>query len=188
MRKSVLIFGVGVNDSNYAVSAVIGGEDTRCKLYVTWYEMIRRCYSGTYRRKHPTYTGCHVTPEWLYFMTFRAWMMDQVWEGKQLDKDLLVKGNKVYGPTTCIFIDQQVNKFISERKVKLGGLPLGVYFRPQLGKYVVACTGRHLGYFESPLTASEAYKKEKKRLAIELASEQNDQRISEALLKRYLNN
>lgn len=39
-------------------------------------------------------------------------METQSWEGKQIDKDILVHGNKLYSPDTCIFVTHQLNSLI----------------------------------------------------------------------------
>lgn len=155
--------------------------------------MLCRCYSEIYQIKKPSYVGCSTVPEWHYFMTFRAWMLEQDWEGKQLDKDLLVNGNKVYGPDTCVFVDSMVNNFILERKNGRGEWPIGVSFKKERNKFVAQCSEllnnkyRHLGYFDSPEEAHKAWLTFKLEQAKLLASLQKDQKLAVALVKRYEN-
>lgn len=44
-----------------------------------------------------------------------------------LDKDLLERGNREYGPNVCVFLPQQLNTFLVFPKDKGRELPLGVY-------------------------------------------------------------
>ena len=53
-------------------------------------------------------------------------MVEQDWEGLQLDKDLLVNGSKVYSRETCVFVSNQVNIFLTERGNDRGEWPIGV--------------------------------------------------------------
>lgn len=48
------------------------------------------------------------------------------WEGRALDKDFLVEGNKVYSPSTCVFLPSKLNTFIITRGNARGQYPLGV--------------------------------------------------------------
>ncbi len=119
-----LVHGVGVNDANYNVH----GKEGRCPFYTKWYDMLKRCYSSRFHKQYPSYIGCSVCPEWCYFSKFRFWMENQKWEGMELDKDILVKGNRVYSPDTCCFIPQAINVLFStgrKRKHNLH-LPEGV--------------------------------------------------------------
>ena len=129
------VFGVGINDANYTVkiqeSYYIEGKRKRrttfeCPYYVKWKSMLMRCYSEGYLNKNPTYKDCLVCDEWLTFSNFKSWMETQDWEGKQLDKDLLFRGNRVYSPTTCLFVPKDVNYFMLTCKASRGDTPLGV--------------------------------------------------------------
>lgn len=106
------VCGVGINDSDYVVQKkeTIKGIDGKrkqrlvwiCPYYRAWQSMLVRAYSKSYHKRRPTYIGCSVSEEWKTFSNFKSWMEGQVWEGKQLDKDLLVEGNKVYSEETCV--------------------------------------------------------------------------------------
>lgn len=133
-----LVLGVGINDADYTTKLTKNKKIIwRCPFYTKWEHMLERCYSVKYHKKYPTYIGCSVCPEWHYFSKFRSWMENQKWEGLALDKDLLVKGNRVYGPDTCCFIPQAINSlFYSPKNKKKSNLPNNVYLQ-QSGKYSV---------------------------------------------------
>jgi hypothetical protein len=83
--------------------------------YVCWHNMLTRCYDPNYVTKFPTYKGCSVCFEWLNFSTFNSWHNENYIEGFHLDKDLLVKGNKVYSPNTCKFISAKDNYLLAQK-------------------------------------------------------------------------
>ena len=87
--------------------------------------MLDRAYSDKYKQRQPTYRDVTVCEEWHSFMRFRAWMVEQDWEGKELDKDILFQGNKVYSPDTCVFVDKAVNLFLTDCAASRGEWPLG---------------------------------------------------------------
>jgi len=155
--------------------------------------MLERCYSENFVNKQPTYRDCSVCQEWLSFMTFRAWMISQEWEGLELDKDILKVGNKVYGPDTCVFVTRLVNSFILDKKTKQGKYPMGVYEQAASNKYASRCwdysTGKrvHLGNYETPEEAHRAWLAFKLEQAYQLALMQTDVRVSKALIDRYEN-
>ena len=104
-----LVYGVGINDADYQVNPTIDGSRVMCPAYSAWHSMIERCYSEKYHDKKPTYKECYVCDEWLYFLKFKSWMEKQDYKGKELDKDILIQGNKVYSPETRIFVDKTIN-------------------------------------------------------------------------------
>jgi len=191
-RRAKLVCGVGINDADYTVQPVVFGKQVMCPFYETWQSMLRRCYSATLQAKYPTYIGCSVAPEWLNFMTFRAWMIRQDWVGMELDKDLLIPGNRVYGPQTCVFVSAKLNKFTTGHAAARGEWPLGVYWHKRDGKFRAKCcnpfTGKqeYLGYFTCPDAAHEAWRARKHQLALQLAEQQTDPRLAAALSIRYL--
>ena len=187
-----LIQGVGVNDADYVVNPTIDGARVMCLYYKAWVHMLERCYDEKYQERKPTYKGCTVYPEWLYFMNFRRWMEKQDWQGKALDKDLLVEGNKVYSANTCVFVDQMTNSFTTDCGRARGEYPIGVYFHKPLGKFQAQCSNpftkkkEKLGYFTCPNEAHLVWKARKHELADQLADLQTDVRVAEALRTRYI--
>ena len=189
--KRTLIHGFGINDADYPVHT----NDTPrviCKFYLTWTSMIRRCYSSYALRRNPTYVGCSVCEEWKYFSNFKAWMETQDWEGKELDKDLLVPGNKIYSPSTCCFIRGDVNKFMTDAAKCRGELPIGVTKAGTKKEgYKAQChnpflnTVDYLGTFPTPEEAHNAWMFQKTKHAEQLAAREKDERISKAILDRY---
>jgi len=89
--------------------------------YKLWRAMLQRCYDKKYQEKQPTYKECTVVEEWHNFQNFAKWCKEEynpeTMEGWQLDKDILVKGNKIYSPETCCFVPHEVNKLFSNNKL-----------------------------------------------------------------------
>ena len=52
-----------------------------------------------------------------------------------LDKDILVKGNKLYGPDTCILVPRRVNNLLLKSDAIRGKYPMGVHYYPRNKKY-----------------------------------------------------
>lgn len=89
------------------------------KVYDTWTNMIEICYSDNTRHNHLAYFDCTVCEEWHNFQTFAEWYAKNYYEigdGRMhLDKDILVKDNKVYSPSTCIFVPQRINMIFMKK-------------------------------------------------------------------------
>jgi hypothetical protein len=185
MRK--LVQGIGINNANYMTNLKINGKEYRCPFYLAWRGMLRRCYDPIYHRTQPTYIGCTVAVEWHEFINFKAWMTKQDWKNKQLDKDIIIQGNKIYSPLNCVFVSHDINKLLNTNAAKRGGYPLGVTFNKKSGKYQSQCTvnGRktkYLGLFPTPELAHDAYKKFKYELIANISMLQPEP-IKSALLK-----
>lgn len=201
MKPKRLVCGVGTNDADYVVQkfeqlGYVDGKRKRrliwsCTYYQTWKNMLERCYSVKQHELRPTYKNCTVADDWLTFSNFKAWMENQDWEGKHLDKDLLFEGNKVYGPETCVFVTQMVNNFTIDSKATRGDLLIGVCWHKKAGKFLAQCNNpftkklEQLGLFTTEQEAHEAWRKRKLELAHELAAVQTDPRIAKALIDRY---
>lgn len=185
-----LVYGVGVNDAGYITETREKSDGVivaswRCPIFSRWRDMIRRCYSEKELSRAPTYAGCAVVNDWLMFSNFKGWMDVQDWEGKALDKDILIEGNKVYGPDTCVFVSSKVNNFVLASDASRGGLPIGVSYDKAVGMYRAECGQVKLSRHETPEDAHAEWKAEKYRQALILADEQSDPRVAKALINRY---
>lgn len=203
MKTRKLVHGVGVNDADYVVQKFepIGYVDGKrkhkrvwmCPYYQTWKNMLERCYSIKRQERYPAYKGCSVSDEWKTFSNFRCWMVTQDWEDKQLDKDLLFEGNKVYREDTCVFVTGVVNNFITDCAASRGEWLVGVDWHKGANKFQSKCrnpfTGKqeYLGLFTCEQEAHNAWLKRKLELAHELAAIQTDERVAKALIARYTN-
>lgn len=187
-----LICGIGVNDADYTTRPSKGGVMVTCQFYRAWKDMIERCYSEKLQARKPMYKGCSVCGEWLIFSNFKAWMQQQDWQGKELDKDILVKGNKVYSPSTCAFVDTLTNTFVTDSRSKKSSLPSGAFWHKNRNNYGSACKNpfskrlEYLGSYDNPLDAHLAWKKRKHEFACQLAELQSNPCVAEALRNRYV--
>ena len=75
----------------------------------SWNSMMKRCYG---RNKYGN-KDKYVCDEWLNFQNYAEWYYENYYsidkERMELDKDILVKGNNIYSPDTCIFVPQRIN-------------------------------------------------------------------------------
>ena len=204
MDKSI-VRGVGINDSDLPTSyrkipeeRLPSGRLKRisCPYYQAWGNMLARSYSISFKGKHPTYKECIVCEEWLLFSNFKSWMETQDWEGNQLDKDYLVRGNKIYSPNTCIFLHPIVNKFLGDTAGNRGDYLLGCSYKEANKKYIADCSNpfsygasKYVGSYLNELEAHLAWKKRKHEYSCSLATSDLvwDYRIKELLLTRYKN-
>ena len=83
--------------------------DYTSNSYYKWKNMVQRCYDKKVHKKYkPEYKDKSVCEEWLNYSNFRSWFDEHYVPCKNnqidLDKDLLVQGNKIYSPETCVFL------------------------------------------------------------------------------------
>lgn len=186
-----LVYNMAINDADYPTCVRREGKPSWwCPFYRTWIDMIRRVYCDKHKANKPTYSDCSLHNDWHTFSNFKSWMETQDWEGNELDKNLLVKGNKLYGPETCIFIPLNVNMFMTENNARRGQFPLGVSFHKSTGKYMsrirnLGSGQKYLGVFETPEEAHMVYKKAKFELATILSETQENKVVANSLISRY---
>lgn len=121
--------GVGFLGEGFYIPYPKGTKGGVSREYKVWSSMMERCYSKSFMLKRNSYKDCTVCKEWHNFQNFAKWCNEQQdfdKDGYQLDKDLKVLGNKIYSPTTCLFVTCEVNNFLVGLYPS-GELPLGVY-------------------------------------------------------------
>lgn len=136
------------------------------KSYVAWHGMLRRCYHEGFSGKHKTYDGCSVASEWHNFQVFSDWFYSQrMEEGWEVDKDILIKGNKIYSPANCRMVPLEINTLMRPVKEK-NGMPVGVRRSGSKYKAYISDGGKnkYIGTFPCKESASRAYKEEKVRI------------------------
>ena len=169
------------------------------KCYSTWHGMLERCYNAKTQEKQPTYIGCSVCEEWHNFQNFKKWFDVNYYEIENermcLDKDILIKNNKIYSARTCIFVPNTINVLFTKTNKCRGEYPIGVYYKKKLKKYIAQCSeiqpnGKkaqtHLGVFSTPEDAFYAYKKYKEKVIKEVADKYKEvipNKLYEALYK-----
>ena len=170
-------YGIGSNDAHYITTPMVNGAQLWDPAYMAWVSMLKRAYNPKCHAAQPTYIGVTVCEEWLLFSAFREWWLENYREGWQLDKDILVVGNREYGPKSCIYIPSWLNSFTTDSGASRGEFPIGVCLDKRSGKYRSECcnpiTGkRHgLGRFNTPEAAHSAWLKCKLELAAQLKHE-----------------
>ncbi len=173
------VYGVGILGTKYP--STINGVLT--KEYTLWCNMLVRCYSDSSKKRRPTYEGCEVSENFKSYEYFYEWCHKQIGFSNQdwhLDKDLLVKGNKVYSETTCVFLSNEINSLLTKRESMRGEYLIGICwsntnkaFKAQISKNK---GGREcLGYFNTELEAFDAYKEAKESFVKEQANKWKSQ-------------
>ena len=169
-EKSVYKVGY-IGEGKYEVSK--NNKHTKC--YQTWHGMLRRCYNSKHQEEHHTYVNCKVLEDWHNFQNFGEWDEDNYYEIEgermELDKDILIKHNKIYSPETCMYMPQTINLLFTKRQNYRGKSVIGT--SPVNGKYLVQChlinlkTGKSkqktLGYYDTEIEAFEVYKYHKEK-------------------------
>ena len=188
------VCGVGIVGIKYPISE--GGVLT--KEYTLWCNMLKRCYSDAYKKKQPTYIDCEVSDNFKSYEYFYEWCHKQIGfgvEGWQLDKDLLIKGNKVYSEDSCVFIPKEINTLLVKREASRGDYPIGVYWSKTANAFKATVRKNkgkqeYLGLFNTEIEAFNAYKTAKEAFIKELANKwksQIDVRAYKALMNYEVN-
>ena len=115
------VFGVATNDvTNIATRD--------CPYYQMWKSMIGRCYNHKdLRYKLYGLVGVHVDDTWLFRSGYNTWLIQSSFiKPYVVDKDLLIQGNKIYGPDTCCIVPQYINSMFNIAQKGTETLPIGV--------------------------------------------------------------
>lgn len=187
-----MVYGVGYTGKGKYKIYDNNGKKTKHRIY--WGNILQRCYDVKRLEKFPTYKDCEVCKEWHNFQNFCEWFDNNYYEidGEKmcLDKDILCKGNKIYGPETCVFVPNKINMIFVKRQNGRGDLPIGVSkngdkYEARANYYSDGKTRRkYLGVYSTPEEAFNAYKRFKESYIKQVADEYKDkipQKLYDAL-------
>ena len=187
-----LVYGIGYsNDGKYKKTKDYtnqNGHTIPTPSYRVWVEMLKRCYDTKYQLHKPTYKDCSVCEEWLNYQKFAQWYEENYYEVNdnevmRLDKDILVKGNKIYSPQTCIFVPNNINVMFTSCKTVRGDLPIGVsynkkgkkHYRARMNNSIIGNKREDYGTYFTPQEAFEVYKYHKEQLIKQVADKYKNQ-------------
>lgn len=174
-----------INGQKY--KSTINGKIT--KEYRTWMNLITRLTNENQLNKFPKYGECSICDEWLNFDNFAEWHKENYYEiGNEkmcLDKDTLVKGNKIYSPNKCVYVPNSINILFTKSDKRRGNLPIGVYYEKSSQKFKSQLSyqeyrggkkkRKNLGRFTTPEEAFYRYKFEKEKYIKEVANRYKDE-------------
>ena len=114
---------------------------------------------------------CSVNPSWYNYQAYCEWHNKNYdpsyMQGWCLDKDILVKGNRVYSPDTCCFVPNEINVMFTNSYVKRGKYPKGVSYKASIRKYIAQYQNNgivtHIGVYSILEEAFLAYKEVKEK-------------------------
>lgn len=182
------LYNVGITGNKYKTK--INNELT--KEYITWRSMLKRCFDSKYKQLHPTYLNATCCDEWLLFENFYEWLHIQPnfkkWfenDKWAIDKDILIKKNKKYSPSSCCLVPFSVNSLFVTNNSRRGNLPIGVEICNN--KYQAKCRNPFfknkvdsIGVYDTAYEAFINYKRYKEDIIKQVAQkEYNSGNISE---------
>lgn len=150
------VYGVGIVENE----KVRDSENNVLKSYKTWQGMLGRCYDSKFKKENPTYEDCSVSEEWKTYSCFKKWYDVNFYQVDSeimcLDKDILIKGNKMYSKESCVFAPFRINSifinmFDKNRSGKIGAYKKGSKFMVNIGT-------TYIGIYESEEEAFAHYK------------------------------
>ena len=177
------IYGKGILGEGFKQS------DSQSYSFQLWKNMLKRCYSEVSFKKSPSYEQCLTSETFNHYQQFKTWCNQQLGFGNtgwELDKDILVKGNKIYSEDTCCFVPKEINLLLVKHDKGRGNYSLGVDYHKSRKQFRARCSDKHLGWFNTEIEAFNAYKQSKEDYIKEVANKWKDQidpRVYEALMK-----
>ena len=177
------IYGKGILGEGFKQS------ESQSYSFQLWKNMLKRCYSEVSFKKSPSYEQCLTSETFNDYQQFKTWCNSQLGSGNtgwELDKDILVKGNKIYSEDTCCFVPKEINLLLVKHDKGRGDYLLGVDYHKNRKQFRARCSDKHLGWFNTELEAFYAYKEAKETYIKEVANKWKDQidpKVYEALMK-----
>lgn len=147
------------------------------EAYHKWKAILDRCIRNDYSNKSiSSYKDCSVCKEWLNFQNFAKWFYENKYKCSEplcVDKDILVHGNKLYSPDTCLLVPQRINLLFVKEKGHRGNLPIGVH--KCKNKYISSLTKLYkkerIGSSDNVEDSFKKYKIEKEKYIKQVADE-----------------
>ena len=187
-----LCYGVGIND-------VMIPYFTSTRTWRTWSGIIRRTDNRDPKwineQNKTSYVGCTLDSRWYKLSAFKEWI--EQWddfENKEVDKDILIPGNKIYGPDTCLMVRPSVNAWFKPTKHGGGDLPRGVTWNNSWKKgrspnpyraQITPIGGKRtaLGYYATAEEASAVFEKARKEQIKILIETETDPKVKNAMME-----
>jgi hypothetical protein len=173
------VLGVGMIGEKYPSKI----NNKKTKEYQTWHGMLVRCFDEKFKEKCPSYKDVTCCKEWLLFENFYEWLHSQEnfekWlngEKWNVDKDILVKGNRIYMSERCCLVPCNVNNLFVKKNKNRGNLPIGVTKRNN--RFFAQCSNfsgeghEGLGYHIDSIDAFMTYKNRKEEIIKQVAQEE----------------
>lgn len=188
-RRQTKCYGVGICDVPFSTYS----SDKIQRAYKLWSYVIARCCNNSVKEAHKTYKDCSICNEWLLFSNFLKWFEDAnngYIKGYAIDKDILIKGNKIYSPDTCCFVPTELNSLLTKSNATRGIYPIGVIKRGHRFSASVSLYGKSkkLGMFDTPSEAFQAYKSAKESYIKDIATQYfNDGKITKKVYNALMN-
>ena len=191
--KNKLIHGVAYNSGG---KHWVRFENIDNPAYIVWRNIVNRCY-GKSSIKNKSYENCTMDDGFLDYQNFAEWYLNHDYYGLGyfVDKDIIIPGNKVYSDKSCCLVPIEINNLLIDRRGDRGSLPIGVTLHNQTGQYRARLSTRngrvHLGLFNRPQEAHQAYVMAKEAYVKEVANKWRgriDERVYEALMRWTVKN
>lgn len=164
------------------------------KAYSVWRSMLKRCYSKIKDLRTQSYENCIVSDDWLIFKNFCDWYESNYYEVDNekmcLDKDILIKGNKLYSSDTCMIVPYKINMLFAKCYGHRGEYPIGVSYVKDKNKFRISASDLIMNkpkcYFDTPEETFYVYKEAKENYIKQIADEYKDKiplKLYEAMYK-----
>jgi hypothetical protein len=156
------------------------------KAYQQYKGIVARCDNRN-RSRYPTYDKCKNLFKSKY--EYAEWAMEQIgftYVDSEIDKDILVPGNRMYSRDTCVMVPEVINLLF--RQLPASELLTGVR-KTRCGTYESGTMENYtfirLGIYDTEYEAHMAYKLERERYTRQVADELRhriDKRVYEAMV------
>jgi len=166
-KKTKDITGRGVsNDVEFYTSYKNNGVKITHPAYSTWLHIIKKC-----RTINGKFNNCEIHKDWLSLKLFSIDFKAMYRDGFCINKDLIVKSNRIYSRDACVFIPKNIHAWIYTKN--RGGVHSLTGVTSEDGVFIarIKCgeKNKKIGRFDSKFDAHKAWQKHKKLQAIELS-------------------